>query len=166
MTGLTADWESQHIEGYARAAYEAGKPAGFSCPLISHIQDNLYVGGCRDGVRLGWDFKHVVSLYKWERYTLGPDTQLHEYEMYDSADVPDAAVLESIADDVNRYLAEGKTLVHCQAGLNRSNLITALSLIRAGMQAQGAINLLRAKRSPVVLCNTSFEAWLLQQVAP
>lgn len=160
-----ADWESHHINGYAAAALEAGKDAHFSAPLISHIQGNLYVGGCIDGVRLGDDFKHVVSLYKWERYDLAEGTVLHEYEMYDASNVPDPDLLASIADDVNRYLEEGKTLVHCQAGLNRSNLVTALALIRGGMFAAEAIDLLRSKRSPVVLCNQTFESWLLQQDA-
>lgn len=160
---IRADWESHHIEGYAAAAYEAGKPAHFSAPLISHIEGNLYVGGCIDGVRLGDDFKHVVSLYKWERYALSEGTQLHEYEMYDAADMPDTGQLESIAADVIGYLQEGKTLVHCQAGLNRSNLVAALALIRMGLFAAEAIDLLRSKRSPVVLCNQTFEAWLLGQ---
>lgn len=81
--------------------------------------------------------------------------------MYDAGEVPDAELLATIADDVNRYLVEGKTLVHCQAGLNRSNLIAALALIRGGMAPAGAISLLRERRSPVVLCNEAFESWLL-----
>jgi Predicted protein-tyrosine phosphatase len=160
-TAREADWQNHPIEGYARAAMEAGKDGHFKAPLISHIEGNLYVGGCINGVRLDDDFAHVVSLYKWERYDLGADTIRHEYEMYDSSDVPDADLLASIADDVNRYLAEGKTLVHCQAGLNRSNLIAALALIRAGKAPADAIELLRSQRSPVVLCNQAFERFLL-----
>lgn len=156
-----ADWQNHHIEGYARAAMEAGKDGKFSAPLISHIEGNLYVGGCIDGVRLDDDFAHVVSLYKWERYAIGPDTQRHEYEMYDAADVPDESQLAQIADDVNRYLAEGKTLVHCQAGLNRSNLIASLALIRAGRTPAESIALLREKRSALALCNAAFEGWLM-----
>jgi hypothetical protein len=159
---MEADWKSHHIEGYARAAMERGQDGRFSAPLISQIDETLFVGGCINGVRLDDDFAHVVSLYKWERYTLGPNTERHEYEMYDASDVPDADLLSAIADDVNRYRAEGKTLVHCQAGLNRSNLITALALIRSGMAPADAIALLREKRSPVVLCNAAFESWLLE----
>jgi hypothetical protein len=160
-----ADWQSHHIEGYAVAAMKKGEDGHFSAPLISHIAGNLYVGGCIDGVRLDDDFVHVVSLYKWERYAMGPNTVLHEYTMYDASDVPEADLLNKIADDVNAYRAEGKTLVHCQAGLNRSNLITALALIRAGMEPAEAIALLRARRSPIVLCNASFETWLLSRAA-
>lgn len=161
MSAQQADWQSHHIEGYATAAMKKGEDGHFSAPLISHIDGNLYVGGCIDGVRLDDDFAHVVSLYKWERYALGPNTVLHEYTMYDASDVPDSELLNGIADDVNRYRAEGKTLVHCQAGLNRSNLITALALIRGGMAPRDAISLLREKRSPLVLCNASFESWLM-----
>lgn len=161
-----ADWQNHHIEGYARAAIEAGQDGHFSAPLISHIGGNLYVGGCIDGVRLDDDFAHVVSLYKWERYALGPETKRHEYEMYDAVDMPPANLVAAIALDVVRYVGEGKTLVHCQAGLNRSNLIAALALIYgaldpSGMQPADAIALLREKRSPVVLCNQTFERWLL-----
>jgi protein-tyrosine phosphatase len=60
-------------------------------------------------------------------------------------------------------LRQGHTvLVHCQAGLNRSNLIAALALMRlTGCDAAAAIALLREKRSPLVLCNEAFEQYLL-----
>jgi hypothetical protein len=163
MTTRTAlaDLASHHIEGYARAAYEAGKPAHFNVPLVSHIVGNLYVGGCIHGGRLDDDFRHVVSLYKWERYNLGSSTTRVEVEMYDAGEMPEIDQLHELADQVNTFLADGKTLVHCQAGLNRSNLVAALALIKQGRAPADAIALLRSRRSPVVLCNETFEAWLL-----
>lgn len=161
MAARQADWQNHHIQGYARAAMEAGKDGHFSAPLISHIEDNLWVGGCIDGVRLDDDFKTVFSLYKWERYDLGPDTERVEVTMYDSSDVPDSEQLHGIADEVVAALGQGKVLVHCQAGLNRSNLISALALIKKGRTPEDAIALLRERRSPVVLCNEAFEKWLL-----
>jgi protein-tyrosine phosphatase len=158
-----ADFSSHHIEGYARAAEEAGKNGYFNAPLISHIEGNLWVGGCIGRVQLPEDFKNVVSLYKWEKYKLGPDTHRLEIEMYDAGYMPDIAQLHEIADKVNEYLAEGKTLVHCQAGLNRSNLVSALALIKQGRKPEEVIALLREKRSSVVLCNEVFEKWLLEQ---
>lgn len=159
---LQADWQNHHIEGYARAAMEQGKDAYFSAPLISHIEDNLYVGGCIGGVRLEDDWQTVVSLYKWERYALGPDTERVEVTMYDAGEIPDIDQLHELADTVNAALDRGgKVLVHCQAGLNRSNLVTALALIKRGRTPAEAIGLLREKRSPVVLCNKAFEDWLL-----
>jgi hypothetical protein len=161
----TTDLHSHHIEGYARAAVEAGKDGYFDVPLISHIEGNLWVGGCINGARLDDDFTHVVSLYQWERYALGKNTTRDEVEMYDAGEMPDVEQLHEIADAVNVALAKGKTLVHCQAGLNRSNLVAALALIKTGREPAAAIKLLREKRSPVVLCNETFEAWLLGQAA-
>jgi hypothetical protein len=161
VSDLTADWQNHHIEGYARAALEAGKDGYFNAPLISHVEGNLYVGGCIDRVRLDHDFMHVISLYKWERYELGPTTKRVEVEMYDASDLPDAEQIDQLAEHVVECVAEGKTLVHCQAGLNRSNLIAASALVKMGRSPEAAIALLRDKRSPVVLCNQAFEAWLL-----
>jgi len=160
-TNREADWQSHHVEGYAVAAIEAGRDGHFSAPLISQIEGNLYVGGCINGVRLEDDWQTVVSLYKWERYDLGPNTERVEVTMYDAGKVPDVAQLHELADTVNEALARGgKVLVHCQAGLNRSNLVTALALIKQGRAPRDAVALLRERRSPMVLCNQAFEGWL------
>lgn len=159
MTDLT----SHHIEGYARAALEAGRPGAFSVPLVSHIEGNLWMGGCIGGVRLPDDFRFVFSLYPWEKYVIGPDTQRVELAMYDSAEMPNEKTLHDAADQVVRALAQGKTLVHCQAGLNRSGLVSALALMKLGRTPREAIDLLREKRHPIVLCNEAFENWLLEQ---
>ena len=164
MSAPVADWQNHHIEGYAIAAMEAGKNGHYSAPLISHIEENLYVGGCINGVRLDDDFQTVISLYKWERYLLGPDTERHEVTMYDSSVTLPAEQLHEIADlAVDALDRGGKVLIHCQAGLNRSNLIAALTLIKRGRSAVDAIALLREKRSSVVLCNEAFERWLLAE---
>lgn len=160
----TADFTSHHIEGYARAAQERGLPGYFSCPLITQVAGNLWQGGCRDGVRLPHDFRYVISLYPWERYTLGPNTERVEIEMLDGAQVPDEKQLYEIATQVNVLAQEGKTLVHCQAGLNRSGLVTGLALLLAGVgNAEECIALMRLQRCDMVLCNGHFEHWLLQQ---
>ena len=160
---LIADFESHHIEGYACAALEAGKDGAFHVPLISHIEGNLWTGGCIDGVQLPDDFTFLLSAYPWERYRLGPNTRRVEVHLYDSADLPPMKTLVGLAHMVNEERSKdgAKVLVHCQAGLNRSALIGALALVLDGMPAAEAIELLRAKRSPVVLCNETFERWLL-----
>lgn len=56
-----------------------------------------------------------------------------------------------------------RTLVRCQAGWNRSGLVTAMVLMLDGMEAKDAIALLREKRSPFALCNATFELWLLDE---
>ena len=160
---LHADLDTHYIQGYARAAVEAGKDGAFRVPLVSHIKGNLYVGGCINGATLPHDFVRVFSMYMWEQYVLGPDTALVEVEMYDSDEVPDPEGVHYLAKLVVESCKEGKTLVHCQAGLNRSNLVAATALIQQGSTPEDAIALLRERRSPVVLCNEAFEEWLLTQ---
>lgn len=89
-----------------------------------------------------------------------------EVRLYDGKDVPDTEQLYSLARWINICKQHSRTLVHCQAGLNRSGLLAELSLVLDGMQADEAIALLRATRSPAVLCNKAFEKWLRQQVTP
>lgn len=161
-SGLTAvtGW----IDGYARAAQEAGNGNGyFRCRLITHVEDNLWQGGCRTGIVLPDNFKYVVSLYQWEKYTLPEGCIRQEVEMYDAGFVPEVAQLNALANIVNDYRdrEDGDVLVHCQAGLNRSGLVTALSLVKRGYTPENAIKKLREGRSPMVLCNTHFEQWLL-----
>lgn len=153
------DPEKHPIEGYARAAQEKGLTGWFSVPLISHIEGNLWNGGCRQGVELNPDFKYVFSLYPWEQYTIGPNTHRHEVTMYDSQDQHMDGV-DQIAEAVVEAVKDGKTLIHCQAGLNRSGLIAARALMMMGRTAGEAIDLLREKRCDMVLCNASFESWL------
>lgn len=135
----------------------------FECPYVSQITDSLYVGGCHPSMTVPAVIDRVVSLYQWERYRDHPGLKSHEsFEMYDSDDLPDVDTLNSVVDVVVNYLNSGDTvLVHCQAGLNRSNLISALVLMRQGHTARSAIELLREKRSPAVLCNRTFERFLL-----
>lgn len=133
----------------------------FDCPLITHVEGNLWQGGCIGGVKLPDDFKFVVSLYPWERYKLGPITEYYEFKLYDSTDEPDRQEWLPVASTINDCLDHGKTLVHCQAGLNRSALASTLALCLRGREPEEAIQLLREKRSPVVLCNETFERWLL-----
>lgn len=152
---LTADFESHHIEGWA---VHGG--AHFSVPLVSHIVDNLWTGGCIGGVRLGDDFTTVVSLYPWEQYAIGRDTDRVEIRMYDAGETPaPESLLEAVAC-VLIGLDDGKTLVHCQAGLNRSGLVAALTLMALGMTPDEAVELLREKRCDAVLCNPAFARWL------
>lgn len=160
LDNLQTDLDSHHIQGYALADPDRRH---FSMPLVSHIEGNLYTGGCLDGVRLSDDYSWVVSLYPWEKYRLGPNTQRVEVEMYDHDGMPDLTVLHETADLVVDRLNAGKVLVHCQAGLNRSGLVAALALIKMGRSPRQAIDLLREKRGPVVLCNRTFVRWLMTQ---
>lgn len=137
----------------------------FDAPYISHIEGNLYQGGCTTGLVLPTIIKHVVSLYPWERYSVSElahaDGSYTEVKMYDSSDEVDYYNVLNLALFVRDKLLDGPTLVHCQAGLNRSGLIAGAALILMGSSPEQAIKQLRAKRSPAVLCNQTFERFLL-----
>lgn len=152
---ITADPRENRMRGVAR---HGNTP--FDVPYVSEIADNLWQGGCTTGLVLPHEIAHVVSLYPWEQYTV-----LHEVRsvlsvvMYDSDDQGYAQV-DAIAAWINVCREDGPTLVHCQAGLNRSSLVAARALMLGGMKARDAIALLREKRSPACLCNKSFESHL------
>lgn len=133
----------------------------FDVPFVSAITDDLWQGGCEDGMVLPRDVRHLISLYPWEQYTVEHelDSSL-SVRLYDSVDQEFDAVTD-IARWVNRCRKTGVTLVHCQAGLNRSALVAATALILDGTDPGEAVALLRSKRSPAVLCNPAFVAWLI-----
>lgn len=150
---------TKRIEGFA------AKDANLSTfELISHITDNLWMGGCIQDTRLPKEFDYVVSMYPWEQYALHESTVRFEYQMYDHAEMPDVPTLYAAAGTVLGCLRSGgTTLVHCQAGLNRSGLVTGLALVLSGTDPETAITMLRHKRSPSVLCNPVFADWLRDQ---
>lgn len=134
----------------------------FDVPFVSEIVPGFYQGGCEYGLVLPANIDHVVSLYKWEKYTVKHEIKsFTEVTMYDSLDGPVKENIVELATLVNDCRKTGNTLVHCQAGLNRSGLVAGTALVLEGMEPAEAIKMLRDKRSPAVLCNPVFESWLL-----
>lgn len=119
----------------------------------------LWVGGCTTGLVLPEGISNVVSLYPWEEYTVEHDLNSSLTVMMYDSDKQFISVekIISIAEWVNAALKDGPTLVHCQAGLNRSGMIVAASLVLRGWDAESAISHLRAVRSDACLCNPLFE---------
>ena len=86
---------------------------------------------------------------------------------------PDAHLTESAIERVmriataahERWQAGDRILVRCQAGVNRSGLVTALVLMHDGMSAGEAIDLIRQQRSPRALSNSHFERFLRTRAA-
>lgn len=152
---MAVDPQRQRLVGVSAHGLKA-----FDVPFISEIVPDLWLGGCEDGLVLPAFIEHLVSLYPWEQYTvrheLGSSLQVR---MYDSVDQAFHQV-DSIAGWVNGCRDTGPTLVHCQAGLNRSSLVVGRALVLEGMAPSDAIELIRRKRSAVCLSNPSFERWL------
>ena len=61
----------------------------------------------------------------------------------------------------DRWNAGEKVLIRCQAGLNRSGLVTALTMMHAGYEPADAIKQIRQQRSPMALFNDNFVTWLV-----
>jgi len=154
---LEADLVSEPITGYLHTGER------LHVPLISHITDNLYVGGHSDYADLDDFFSHIFSLYVWGApYKSHPDTKHHSVRMLDSATEDTSLVNEIVPQIVDALREGGNVLVHCQAGINRSNLTAALVLREwKGLTSEQAIAMLREKRSPLVLANKGFERFLL-----
>lgn len=154
MENELADLTTHHIEGIARMG---NKP--FKVSLFSQIDGNLWSGGCPVGEAPA-HFDYVISLYPWGKYKVHTHQVYTVATLFDGEDIPDAGKLAVLADHVNACRAKGPTLVHCQAGLNRSALVTSLALVHGGMEPEEAIALMREKRCDAVLCNEHFEGWL------
>ena len=141
-------------------------------PLYSEVAPNLFMGGTDDNATIdraqplrhfegGNEFDCVVTLYAWA----APANWGVEERRFG---FPDANIIEEYIPTIlelahwahAKWSAGKKVNIRCQAGLNRSGLVTALTLMLSGMSAEEAINTLRAKRSSYALCNGEYEHWL------
>lgn len=143
--------------------------------LYSEILPGLYMGGTMDGdtvnnpLRLAdletpQFFDSVVTLYSWA-HPMGWGVEEVRYGFGD-ADMSgvDVARILRIAKWAKDQWSQGQTvLIRCQAGLNRSGLLTALTLMHAGHTAEEAIKLIRSKRAEIALCNDDFVDWLITE---
>jgi hypothetical protein len=107
------------------------------------------------------DFDFVVTMYGWAKPV---DWLVSEYRyaVYDSdIDHMDLDKIGKIVNMAHDAWKNGeRVLIRCQAGWNRSGLVMALVLMKEGMSAEGAIDLIRQRRSPYALCNKNFVEFL------
>ena len=129
---------------------------GYS-PTVSNAQRHSGKDNAQPGYHVQWNPSATQHQTAWWRgMYLIPVTKI-ESSHY-SGEVFNLAV-----ENTESYTVNGVATHNCQAGLNRSNLIAAQTLIFNGYAAREAIDLLREKRGPAVLCNQSFEQFLLRQ---
>lgn len=143
--------------------------------LFSMIAPNLFQGGTDDldvihlpqtnnRPRTDLPFDAIVTMYAWARPA---DWNIQEFRY----GVPDASINDINLDRLRQAVEFGydrwkqgdRVLIRCQAGLNRSGLITALILIKDGCTAEKAISLIRESRGEDALFNTHFTNWLLTE---
>lgn len=136
------------------------------------------------------DFWHERSVLKWDNddipastfYTSRDfDTRIDLYGYGAPATSIDHKVFPLGDDDILRWTdaevellklavrtaldaidAGKRVAVNCQAGLNRSGLVSALVMIADGFTADEAIYRIHVERSELCLCNESF-VWFLQK---
>lgn len=111
------------------------------------------------------EFDLVISLYTRDGH--GPaDSTLHVFHR-----LPDGPLKQDALADV-RVLADWATeavragqrvLCRCQAGLNRSSLVAAFTLLRLGHKPDEAIDLIRRRRSPQALFNYHFQQYIADE---
>lgn len=76
------------------------------------------------------------------------DVEFYVHWLIEDGPAPDPDTLVALADVVRSMRAAGKrVLVHCAAGINRSGLLAAASLIREGHDADEAIETVRRARA-------------------
>lgn len=141
--------------------------------LFNEILPRLFMGGTSEEqtidspqnlhqFQVEREFDCVVTLYAWaapasweieERRFGFPDGILQNWQL---------PIIHEIADWAHSKWSGGsRVLIRCQAGLNRSGLVTALVLMRGGKSASESICLIRETRSYQALCNEDFVQYLL-----
>lgn len=126
-------------------------------PRYSHIVGNLWVGG-HPIYEAPDDAKFIVDLYGAAQYNCRRHQILLAAPFDDGNQIPDS--LPHLVSIVSSFLDAGPTLIHCQAGINRSCLVAAAALMKGGMAAEDAVALLRVRRDPIVLSNVDFTRYL------
>ena len=141
--------------------------------LHSEILEGLWMGGTDDedttdygkelpGFDHGVPFDAVVTLYAWAHpMPWGIEELRWGFGDGDMSYVDIDRLNRVVAWAHDRWQAGDRVLIRCQAGMNRSGLITALVLMKAGFTAEAAIALLRSQRSEVVLFNDHFVDYLV-----
>jgi protein-tyrosine phosphatase len=111
-------------------------------------------------------FDAIVTMYAWARPA---DWKVQEfrYGIYDSAitEIDLDRLKQAVEFGYNRWLSGDRLLVRCQAGLNRSGLVTALIMMSTGLDAETAIEQIRKNRGEDALFNNHYVEWLMSKGA-
>jgi len=126
----------------------------------SEVEPGLWMGGCPVG-KVPTFAEAIVDVYARQPYDRG-SIPYRSAPLLDFAGPPEPEIVESLVAWVHEQRTAGRTvLIHCEAGQNRSGLVTALYLIRfRGYRPDDAIELVREKRGPNALWNGAFVRYL------
>ena len=141
--------------------------------LYTEILPRLFMGGTddEDTTDIGKElptllheipFDAVVTLFAWAHpMPWGIEEMRWGFADADMSYVDKERLHRIVEWAYDRWQAGDRVLIRCQAGMNRSGLVTALVLMKADHTAEQAIKLLREKRSEVVLFNEHFVDYLV-----
>ena len=145
--------------------------------LYSEIAPNLFMGGTADEdvihqavaynkARTDLPFDAIITMYAWANPA---DWKVQEfrYGIYDSdiSQIDLDRLKQAVEFGYNRWLSGDRVLVRCQAGLNRSGLVTALIMMSTGLDEETAIEQIRKNRAEIALFNTHYVEWLMSEGA-
>jgi len=149
--------------------------SAYPSELYSEILSGLYMGGTADddtvdfavyapGLDYCAPFDAAVTLYAWANpFSWGVEELRYGFGDGNMYDVDINRVLRIAKWALDRWSEGERVLIRCQAGLNRSGLITALTLMMAGYEADEAIDMIRERRSQHALFNNHFVSWLREE---
>ena len=142
---------------------------------FAQILPGLYMGGTADDETVNHAmplpeliephlFDAVVTLYSWAQ-PMGWGVEEMRYGFADASveHFNTERLLRVSKWAFDRWNAGERVLIRCQAGLNRSGLVTALTMMHAGYEPADAIRQIRQQRSQMALFNHHFVAWLIEQ---
>ncbi|MEV2197712.1 dual specificity protein phosphatase family protein [Streptomyces phaeochromogenes] len=136
----------------------------------SEIVPGLWMGGHEYTGRSGQpefavvrdEFDLVLTLLRLPGHGPDPGVEHHVWPIpdgpLDGTQLAGVMRLARTADEARE--AGRRVLVRCYHGYNRSGLVVAHALIRAGSTAEDAIRLIRSRRSPWALHNELFVDYL------
>ena len=152
---IDIDWPDYAPDEILRGLHQGG----------TEDDDRVWIGAPQR-TRGRFPFDLVVTLYA-DATPVPWGVQEIRFGFYDAAlDESQVGRIIAIARAAHRAWRAGDTvLIRCQAGINRSGLVTALVLMIEGYTAHEAVALIRARRGRKVLCNEHFEEWLLTRAA-
>jgi predicted protein tyrosine phosphatase len=157
--------------------------------IWNEVAPGFYQGGSDDSDTMGAYLREAPSRYEINRMfgqiSIGQVTKKHfdtVVTLYSAANAvshnvkelrfafhdgdmsdldPERDLFFMVREAHSDWKAGKKVLIRCQAGINRSGLVTALVLIREGHSPADAVRLIRDNRCEAALSNSRFEEYLL-----
>ena len=160
-----------------RKVIESSWPTNDQYPIDTYaeILPGLFMGGTPDDQTVDFPqelsdvsdpktFDAVVTLYSWAQ-PMGWGVEEMRYGFADASveNLEIQRILRIAKWAFDRWNSGEQVLIRCQVGLNRSGLVTALTMMFAGYEPHEAIQQIRRQRSELALFNYHYVTWLVSE---